>query len=242
MGARPVFVDVQPDTYGLDQNRVLACINKKTRAIIPVHLYGEDAGRFTQFGIRVVEDSCEALGIVQQTGHLACYSFYGNKVIVTGEGGMLCGDLGNARQWRDGGFDEHYRNTIPGLNYRMSNLQAAVGLAQIERFDTLLVMRLENARKYREVLPGKGKWLFVVDSDNPMELAKHLEANGVQTRSVFTPLHRSPAFSVYAKGKYKVADRIWERGLCLPTGPHVSANDIDKIVELVHGYRRKLVA
>jgi perosamine synthetase len=71
-------------------------------------------------------------------GQMACYSFYGNKPITTGEGGMLCGDYGNAEEWRDGGFDSDYRNTVPGLNYRMSNMQAAVGLAQLERFDELL--------------------------------------------------------------------------------------------------------
>ena len=242
VGATPVFVDVDPESYGLDRKRVLAHINKRTAAIIPVHLYGEDAGDFTQFGIPVIEDSCEALGLVPMRGKMSCYSFYGNKMITTGEGGMLCGDFGNAKCWRDGGFDEGYRNTIPGINYRMSNLQAAVGLAQLERFDELLNRRLQNANAYSNGLRGHGKWLFVADSDDPIGLAAHLKENGVATRPVFTPLHRSPAFRVYAKGKYKVADSIWSRGLCLPTGPHVSPNDIDKIVELVNGYKRKLVA
>ena len=110
VGAKPVLVDVDPDTWGMDKNRVLACLNKKTRAILPVHLYGEDAGGFEQFGIPVVEDACEALGMVPIRGRMACYSFYGNKVITTGEGGMLCGDFGNAAKWRDGGFDADYRN------------------------------------------------------------------------------------------------------------------------------------
>ena len=236
VGARPVIVDVDPASWGLDKNRVLACLTKKTRAIIPVHLYGLDAGEFTQFGIPVIEDSCEALGMVPIRGKMAAFSFYGNKVITTGEGGMLCGDFGDARLWRDGGFDDEYRNDLPGLNYRMSNLQAAVGLAQLERFDHLLGLRLANAARYKDSLPGNGKWLFVVETDNPRGLRDYLEKNGVASRFVFTPLHRSPAFRVYAKGKYKVSESIWERGLCLPTGPHLTKDQQEKVITLVHNY------
>lgn len=236
VGAKPVLVDVDPATWGLDRQRIFGVLNRKTRAIIPVHLYGEDAGDFTQFGIPVIEDSCEALGLVPIRGRMACYSFYGNKVITTGEGGMLCGDLGNARDYRDGGFDREYRNVLPGLNYRMSNLQAAVGLAQLERIDALLGARLRNAGRYAELLQGKGKWLFVAQSDDPIALGKHLAGHGIETRPVFTPLHRSPAFRQYAKGRYKVSDEVWSRGLCLPTGPHVSLEQVEKIAGLIHGF------
>jgi perosamine synthetase len=236
VGAKPVLVDIDPATWGLDRQRIFGALNRKTRAIIPVHLYGEDAGDFTQFGIPVIEDSCEALGLVPIRGRMACYSFYGNKVITTGEGGMLCGDLGNARDYRDGGFDREYRNVLPGLNYRMSNLQAAVGLAQLERIDSLLGARLRNASRYAELLEGKGKWLFVAQSDDPVALGKHLAERGIETRPVFTPLHRSPAFRQYAKGRYKVSDEVWSRGLCLPTGPHVSLEQVEKIAGLIHGF------
>jgi perosamine synthetase len=241
-GARPVLVDIDPLTKGLDKHRVYSVLNKKTRAIIPVHLYGADAGDFTQFGIPVIEDACESLGMVPIRGRMACYSFYGNKVLTTGEGGMLCGDFGNAKDYRDGGFDAEYRNVLPGLNYRMTNMQAAIGLAQLERFDVLLEARLRNAAAYASVLPGFGKWLYVTETDDPIGLGEHLKQHGVDNRPVFTPLHRSPAFRQYAKGRYRVSDEVWERGLCLPTGPHVSLNDVDKITELVRGYRRKLVA
>ena len=242
VGARPVIVDIRRDTWGLDQERIFNVLTKKTRAIIPVHLYGEDAGDFSQFGIPVIEDACESLGMVPIRGRMAAYSFYGNKTLAAGEGGMLCGEFGNAAEWRDGGFDAEYRNHIPGLNYRMSNMQAAVGLAQLERFDDLLSKRLRNAEAYGSRLEGKGKWLFVVQTDDPRGLAHHMSQHGVQTRPVFNPLHLSPAFRVYAKGKYRVSEEIWSRGLCLPTGPHVTMNDVDKVTELVLGYRRKLVA
>jgi perosamine synthetase len=236
VGAKPVLVDIDRETFGLDKNRVLACINRRTRAIIPVALYGCDPGDFRQFGIAVIEDACEGLGMVPIRGNLAAYSFYGNKPLTTGEGGMLCGDLGNAAAWRDGGFDKDYRNTLPGLNYRMSNLQAAVGLAQLERFDELLEKRLENAAAYASALPGNGKWLFVTETQDPRGLQEHLRQNGVDARPVFTPLHRSPAFRVYAKGNYKNADHVWEHGLCLPTGPHVSLQQVKKITELVNEF------
>ena len=106
VGAKPILVDIDADTWGLDKNRLVGVLTKRTRAIIPVHLYGEDAGDFRQFGVPVIEDACESLGMVPIRGDMACYSFYGNKVITTGEGGMLCGKFGKAVEWRDGGFDE----------------------------------------------------------------------------------------------------------------------------------------
>lgn len=237
VGARPVLVDVRSDTWGLDRQRILAVLNKKTRAIIPVHLYGEDAGDFRQFGVPVIEDACEALGMVPIQGDFAAYSFYGNKTITTGEGGMLCGrDLGNAKDYRDGGFDSEYRNRVAGLNYRMSNLQAAVGLAQLERFDELLERRIANAARYRERLKGKGRWLFCVETEDPRGLQGFLRESGIESRPVFTPLHLSPAFRQYAKGKFKVSEEIWMRHLCLPTGPHISLQQVEKISELVNGF------
>ena len=239
VGATPVLVDIRRETCGLDKDRIFGVLNKKTRAIIPVHLYGEDAGDFTQFGIPVIEDAAESLGMVPIRGRVTAYSFYGNKPLTTGEGGMLCGDFGNAREWRDGGFGADYRNNLPGLNYRMSNLQAAVGLAQLERFDLLLELRLANARRYASALPGKGKWLFVVETDDPIGLQRYLKENGVDSRPVFTPLHRSPAFRVYAKGNYKVSDEVWSRGLCLPTGPHLTKEQQEKVCNLVDIYIRR---
>lgn len=233
VGARPVIVDIDPETFGLDQRIILKSLTRRTRAIIPVHLYGLDAGDFTQFGIPVIEDACESLGMVPIRGRMACYSFYGNKTITTGEGGMLCGDFGNAKQWRDGGFDQEYRNILPGLNYRMSNMQAAIGLAQIERFDALLSARQRNASLYAGALRGRGRWLFVSETNDPVGLQRHLKENGVDSRPVFTPLHRSPAFKAYAKGNYRGADKVWESGLCLPTGPHITKEQQERIIGLV---------
>lgn len=235
VGAKPVFVDVRPDTFGLDQNWILKYLNKKTRAIIPVNLFGIDAGSFEQFGIPVVEDACESLGLVPPRGKVSCYSFFANKVLTTGEGGALVGDFGNAREWRNGGFDSNYCNTVPGLNYRLTNIQSAIGLAQMERFDVLVSKRLENAAYYAEHLDGMGKWLFCLRVKNPIMAMNYFKEHGIDTRPMFTPLHRSPAFRVYARGKYKVSDKIWETYISIPTGPHVTKEQREKIVELSNG-------
>ena len=231
VGAKPVFVDCDPATWGMDKDRVDSAITQRTKAIIPVHLYGCDAGDFSEFGIPVVEDACESLGMVPQRGAMSCYSFYGNKVITTCEGGMLCGDFGNARLYRDGGFDENYSNVVAGLNYRMSNMQAAIGLAQLERFDDLLEVRLNNARRYASKLAGRGKWLFVATVRNPKLVQGKLKDCGIDSRPVFTPLHLSPAFKT--EGSFENSERIWRHGLCLPTGPHLTEKQQDKIIEVV---------
>ena len=238
VGARPVIVDIRRDTWGLDRDRIFNVLTKKTRAIISVALYGLDPGDFSQFGIPVIEDFCEGLGTVPIRGRLAAYSFYGNKTLTTGEGGMLCGNLGNAKEWRDGGFDSEYRNSVPGLNYRMSNMQAAIGLAQLERFDGLLERRLNNAKAYQEHLVGRGAWLFCVETPDPRGLQQHLKENGVESRPIFTPLHLSPAFRQYAKGKYRVSEEVWMNHLALPTGPHVTEEQQEKVIACVHRYLR----
>jgi perosamine synthetase len=218
VGATPVFVDVSHETWGLDKDQVRARVTWKTRAIIPVHLYGEDAGDFSDLGVPVVEDACESLGFVPQRGRMTCYSFYGNKVMTTGEGGMICGEFGNAREWRNGGFDKDYWCRFPGLNYRMTNMQAAVGLAQLERFDELIGIRKRNLEIYNSRLKGKGKWLFVAQVDNPARTAIMLKSHGVASRPVFPPLHRSPAFRSYATGgSFPVSESIYEHGIALPT-------------------------
>jgi perosamine synthetase len=148
---------------------------------------------------------------------------------------MLTGNLGNARQYRDGGFTPDYDMTVPGLNYRMTNLQAAVGCAQLERIDELVAKRLQNAENYRRALKGKGKWLFVAECPNPVSLSKHLKANGVDSRSVFRPLHMTQAFR--QDGKFKYAEKIWASGLCLPTGPHLTKEHQEKVIELIRGHK-----
>ena len=146
---------------------------------------------------------------------------------------MICGDFGGAAKWRDGGFDENYSHDVPGLNYRMTNIQAAVALAQLERIETLVAARRRNAEAYASRIRGKGKWLFVAQLQDPARASAELKMIGVETRRVFTPIHRSHAFRYRTTGKYPVAEEIWRRGLVLPTGPHVTAQQVEMICEVI---------
>jgi perosamine synthetase len=234
VGAKPVFVDVNSRGC-LDPRKIPEVITKKTKAIIPVHLYGEACDMATvkayatMYDLKVIEDSCEALGLVPPTGDLACYSFYANKIITTGAGGMLVGDLGRAEEWRNGGFDSRYRHEIPGLNYRMTNIQAAIGCGQLERLGSLLRRRLEIVGRYRQKLKGFGRWLFCAECD-PQQVSEALK--GVcETRPLFYPLHMSPAYEQV--GDFPTAVRLWKTHICLPTGPHVTEQEQERIIDAI---------
>lgn len=229
VGAWPVLVD---GDFSIDWKEVRKKITFRTKAIIVVHLYGEKTEIPEDIKIPIIEDSCEALWI--RPKHIGCYSFYGNKVITTGEGGMLVGADDRARLWRDGGFDSEYSMEVPGLNYRLTNLQAAIGCAQLERADDLISRRLRNAAFYKQRLPGKGKWLFVVEIPDPAGLQRFLKDSGIDSRPVFKPLHLSPAFKT--PGHFPKAEKMWMNGLCLPTGPHLEQQQLERVTNLVDQY------
>lgn len=239
VGAVPVLVDIGKD-FCIDVEQIKKKINHKTKAIIPVHLYGMECDMKSINALAnyhelfVIEDCCEALWI-KPTGHFAAYSFYGNKTMTTGEGGMLCGkNLSLAKQYRDGGFDSDYRHSLAGLNYRMTNLQAAVGCAQLERLDGFIGETLDNASIYADRIAGKGEWLFVAEVSKPGEMKQRLLDYGIETRPVFWPLHLMTPYET--KKDFPNAVREWRRGICLPTGPHLSASDIDFICEKVEQF------
>ena len=237
VGARLILADVDED-WGIADFEHL--VSPDTKAVIPVHLYGERCDMrmvmriATKYKLLVIEDSCEAID-VQRVGHFACYSFFGNKHITTGEGGVISGpNLDRARLYRDGGFDGQYFFVLPGLNYRMTNLQAAVGCAQMERLEDILAARRRNAARYKKALKGLGEWLFVVFVNNPFELREKLKEEKIDTRLVFPPLHEQPPFLNY--GEFPGAKEASTTGLCLPTGPHVTTDQIDFIIEKVLKY------
>lgn len=231
VGAKPVFVDGVP----MDWELAKKAVTKRTKAIIPVHIYGERC-HFEDIGIPIIEDSCEALGYVEPTGTFAAYSFYGNKVITCGEGGMLVGDIDRARLFRNGGFDENYEMAVAGLNYRMTNMQAAIGFAQLERLGEILEKRNKCVSVYKEMLEGFGNWLFVAKTHDKESLAAHLRARGIETRNVFKPLHLTQAFNQV--GYFPKALEFWRTGLCLPTGTHVTEKQAHVIAKLVREHER----
>ena len=236
VGATVVLADID-GAWGIDNFEHL--ITSKTKAVIPVHLYGLRCNMDMVMELAkvhrllVIEDCCEAVD-VKPVGHFGCYSFFANKHITTGEGGMLVGKkLDRARIHRNGGFDGQYFYVVAGLNYRMTNLQAAVGCGQMERLPELLEARYRNAARYKESIKGLGTWLYVAFVSNPLAVMNALK-DTIETRLVFPPLHEQPPF--LNNGSFPNTKRASTTGLCLPTGPHVTTDEVDYIIEKVIKY------
>jgi perosamine synthetase len=267
-GARPVFVDAEPETWNIDPRLIEEKITPRTRGIIPVHLFGHpaemDAIRAIarRHGLFVLEDSAQAHGArhrgrrVGSLGDVATFSFFGNKIVTTGEGGMVVtndDDLAKrARLLRGHCTDPTRRYWFPaiGYNYRMTNVAAAIGVAQLERVDWQLRGRLEIAEWYRERLrdvPGltwqQEKdwathvwWMFsvVLDDDCPVdrdEVMARLDEASIETRPVVWPLHELPMYRESTVGPLPVAERVARRGINLPTWAGLSREDVDYVCD-----------
>ena len=253
LSATPVFVDVRPDTWCLNPELLEAAISPKTRAIVVVHLYGNmtDMRAVTaiaqRHGIPVVEDAAEALGSEDHgkkagsIGDFATFSFHGTKTMTTGEGGMLVtnrADLAEAitvldNHGRDPRVPKMFWCEKVGFKYRMSNLQAALGCAQVERLDALVEKRRQIYAWYRESAANlsdlawnpepdgtkNSYWMptlilgdsYSIDRD---EVIARLEAVGVGARPFFYPLSSFPMFDV--RGENPVSQRLGARGINLP--------------------------
>jgi perosamine synthetase len=265
-GATPVVVDVDPATLTLSPAHVAARITARTRAVIPVHLYGHPAdmpalvevtaGR----GIALVEDCAQAHGAavggrrVGSLGLLSAFSFYYNKIITTGEGGMVLTsdpDLARrARYLRDQAFEtERFVHRALGFNYRMTNLQAAVGVAQTSRLPEIVARKRAIAQAYRDLLRDEPRlslieeagwadaswWMTAVFVDDAAgvsrdELARRLAAQGIETRRVFHPLHEQPLYrDLPAAGRCPVAEDAARRGLLLPSGAGLTPAEVAEV-------------
>jgi perosamine synthetase len=264
-GATPVFVDCDPRLMVLDPALVAARITPRTRAIFAVHLYGHPVEMeplraiAARHGVLVLEDAAEAHGAeylgrrVGSLGHSAVFSFFGNKILTTGEGGMVLtsdADLAaRMRMLRAHGMDPKRRYWFPeiGYNYRMTNLQAAVGLAQLELVDEKLAARDRVAAMYDKALAPLSKWVLTpatrgwarrvnwlytvhLTPDAPLsrdETAERLAALGVETRPVVYPMHVLPAYREEAA--YPGADLAASSGLSLPTSEDLSAEEVEHV-------------
>jgi perosamine synthetase len=276
-GAQPVFVDSDPLTWALDALLLEERITPRTKAIVAVHLYGHPADMDAinevarRHNLFVVEDAAEAHGAEyrgRRAGALAdvsCFSFYGNKIIATGEGGMVATDdeelARRVAQLRGQGYDPERRYWFPvvGYNYRMMNLPAAIGLAQLERSDWHTGRRREVAAWYEESLGGvpgiswqgeqewarHARWLFTVTLDDYLpigrdELMSRLAERGVETRPVFYPMHVLPPYREGAASEtFPVADRLAQRGFSLPTWAGLSRDDVEYVCNALLGILRE---
>lgn len=268
-GATPVVVDSEPATWNIDPNQIEEKITPNTKAILPVHIYGHpcDMDQIMEIARRhrfyVIEDAAEAHGAeykgkrVGSFGDISCFSFYANKIITTGEGGMIVTDseevaekarlLRNLAFSRERRFLHHY----VGFNYRMTNLQAAIGIAQLARIDTLIDRKRHIAQQYnsrlKEVpgitLPPEEPWArsvywmyclligdeFGLDRDNVM--ARLAEA-GIETRTLFIPMNQQPAFhkmGLFEEQSCPVAESLSRQGLYLPSGVGLTDEQIEYI-------------
>ena len=266
-GAQPVLVDCEEETWNLDPERLAELITPRTKGIVAVHLYGHpvDLDPVLELaelrGLFVLEDAAEAHGArykggrVGSFGNCAMFSFYGNKIITTGEGGMVVTNdaklAARVRQLRGQGQDPERRYWFPivGFNYRLTNVAAAIGLAQVERIDWHLERRREVAGWYRELLSdGDGLrfspqadwaenayWMSSVllpDGVDRDRVAAALATDGVDTRPFFYPVHTLPPYVDGSRGRvFPVADWIAARGLNLPSSALLTRDDVEYVSE-----------
>ena len=263
-GAKPVFAECDKKTWLLDPSDVKRRLTPRTKAIMPVHLYGSacDMPALTAIaekpGIKVIEDCAEAFGTtlggrhVGTFGDVGTFSFFGNKTITTGEGGMVVSTnhdlLEEMRIVKGQGMSptRRYWHDRLGFNYRMTNIEAAIGLAQIERLDDVLARKRQVASLYRERLRSlpvtlqhvpenvvSSEWLFSLllpDAARRESVMAYLAERHIETRPVFHCAHLMPMYCE-TEVSFPVSEDIAARGISLPSYPGLSVSDIDRICE-----------
>ena len=268
-GATPVFVDSVRSTWQMDPQDVRRHITPKTRAIMVVHLYGQSCDMQALSDIArehrlfLVEDCAEAFGTlyagrhVGTFGDISTFSFFGNKTITTGEGGMVVTNdktlNERARHFKGQGLAEHreYWHDVVGYNYRMTNIAAAIGLAQLERADEFIGRKRELAAHYASALEGlpvelhaeapdtlHSYWMVSLLVPRPEQrdgLRAQLAADGIETRPLFYPVHTMP---MYARSyrKHAVAEDLAWRGINLPSWPGLSPHEVTLIAASVRRF------
>ena len=266
--ATPVLVDAENETWGIDPEKIRKAISKRTKAVIVAHIYGNSAKideikEITEDkGIFLIEDCAESIGakyrgkMVGSRGVISCFSFYGNKVITTGEGGMCLVDDHNIRDrlavLRDHGMSpqKRYWHNLVGFNYRMTNLQAALGLAQLKKIERIIKIKRRIAKMYLENLPDCLElqmdppnqksvfWLYSILAKNRKIrdiISNELEKREIESRNFFYPVHIMPPYRDFAFifDKKKVSINISHRGLNLPSYPQISDENIIAISDII---------
>ncbi|TKJ17310.1 aminotransferase DegT [Candidatus Woesearchaeota archaeon B3_Woes] len=261
--AKPVFVDVDKETWNIDANKIEEKITNKTKAIMPVHLYGSpcDMDKIMEIAKKhnlfVIEDCAEAHGAeykgkkVGGFGNVACFSFFGNKIITTGEGGMCITNNNKLAEkmkiLKDHGMSntKRYWHPLVGYNYRMTNIQAAIGLAQLERIEDFIEIRRKNAQLYDSLLKNvKGirlsiekentknvYWMYSILLENREEVMERLKEDGVDTRPFFYPINTMPPYK--NDEKFPISKELSKKGLNLPSSTLLDEKDIKRIVETI---------
>lgn len=268
-GATPVFVDSLASTWQIDPQDIRRHITPRTRAIMVVHLYGQACDMDAIMKIAeehrlfVIEDCAEAFGTFYRDRHvggfgdISTFSFFGNKTITTGEGGMVVTKdktlAQRTRHFKGQGLAEHreYWHDVIGYNYRMTNIAAAIGVAQLERADELLRRKRELATTYQRALSDvpigfheeqantvHSYWMvsiLVGAADLRDPLRNHLARAGIETRPVFYPVHTMPMYAQSYR-KHPVAEDLAWRGINLPSWPDLSPDQIAQVCDAIRGF------
>lgn len=280
-GAKPVFVDVDKDTWTIDTNKIEEKITSKTKAIMPVHIFGNPCDMTKilkiskKYNLYIIEDCAEAHGAIYKNkkvgsfSSISAFSFFANKNLTAGEGGMvvtnnkhyyeklkyfrnMCYPLDKPRTY------EHFDI---GFNYRMTNIQAAIGLAQTEKADYYKKLRIQNHNLYKQYLKNvKGiifqkeqkqstgvAWMNAILIDEKKygktknQLIEHLKQNGVDTRLLFTGMHKQKClkdFKCNMKGLYPVTDKLTQMGFYLPSSSSLKKTGIKYICCLISDFQK----
>lgn len=281
-GAVPVFVDADPLTWNIDVSKIEEKITPRTKAIMPVHIFGQmcDMEVITKIAkehhLYIIEDAAEAHGAefdgkkAGSCSDIAAFSFFANKNITTGEGGMVVTNnvelYDKSRYFKNLCFpldgNRNYMHNDIGFNYRMSNVIAALGLAQTEKADEYKAMRMKNHALYEKYLKDvqgiifqqkhpktvSVEWMNAIVlhpeiyGHTKEELIAHLKSNGVDTRLLFNGMHRQKSLQDYGcdcSGEYPVSDWLCENGLYLPSASSLEENTIAFICKLIHNFKKK---
>lgn len=261
--AKPVFCEIDPETYNIDPKRIEDAITERTKAIIVVHLYGLacDMNPIMEIaeerGLLVIEDACQAHGAeyhdrrAGSIGDAGVFSFYPTKNMTTGEGGMITTSdpkvAERARMIRNHGQSERYVHPILGYNYRMTNLAAAIGLSQLKMIDHFNEKRRENARYYDENLNLEGPIVpegckhvyhqYTIQVENREKFTRHLEKEGVGYGIHYpVPIHRQPLMKDYNSQSFPHAEEASRRVVSIPVHPGLSIEEREQVVRAVNGY------
>lgn len=268
-GATPIFVDSEPDTWQISPEDIRAKITSRTKAIMPVHLYGAPCDMdaimaiAAEHGLLVVEDCAEAIGTLYKGQHvgtfgdISTFSFFGNKTITTGEGGMVVTNnqtlYERSVHFKGQGLavSRQYWHDAVGYNYRMTNICAAIGLAQLERIDTFLSEKRRVADRYMQRLHGlplefqaersdtrHSYWMvsfLLNDSEKRDPLRAHLAERQIETRPVFYPVHTMPMYERRFE-LHPAAESIGWRGISIPSWPGLTEDDIDRVTSAIGSF------
>ena len=270
IGAIPILVDADPLTWNIDVNQIEQRISTRTKAIMAVHIYGLPVDMdplltlAKKYGLMVIEDAAEAHGLLYKDkicgsfGDISTFSFYPNKLITTGEGGMVVTDddtiAEKCRSLRNLCFQKNKRfiHEELGWNFRMTNMQAALGLAQIERLDEFIKKKRSMGQKYNMLLEGLKNiqlpikktsyseniyWVFglVLDEnilDNADSIMKKLKTCGVGTRPFFWPIHLQPLIKkmgLFRTDSFPIAEKIARKGFYIPSGLGITDSEINRV-------------